>query len=394
MQLSDPTPLITMPVIPVVTIERATDAIPLARALLAGGISVMEITLRTPAALEAVRAIIAEVKEIIVGVGTVVKPLDVTHAIDAGADFLVSPGTPTNLAQALADAPVPALPGCATVSEAMTLAALGFPVLKLFPAEPAGGVRWLKAVIEPDRRRERRQRGVLPRAAERPGGGRLLGRAAGGRRCRRFRRHHRARPHRGGVASLTRVSSEAPIQRRPRKTFDWSSATIAVAVAVSAVVVYWRDGQARFLEILFSDLALFVDILPKVLAACLIAAFVAVLMPRETVMRWVGAESGLLGIVIATLAGTICPGGPITIFPIAAAFVAIGADTGAAIAFITSWTLLGYARILVWELPFFGGEFVIWRTIISIPLPILAGFLARFIAGRLAARKRSEGGGG
>ena len=61
----------------------------------------------------------------------------------------------------------------------------------------------------------------------------------------------------------------------------------------------------------------------------------------------------------------ICPGGPITIFPIAAAFVAIGADTGAAIAFITSWTLLGYARILVWELPFFGGEFVIWRTIIS-----------------------------
>jgi uncharacterized membrane protein YraQ (UPF0718 family) len=189
------------------------------------------------------------------------------------------------------------------------------------------------------------------------------------------------------------VSSEAPIQRRRRKTFDWSSATIAVAVGVSAVVVYWRDGQARFLEILFSDLALFVDILPKVLAACLIAAFVAVLMPRETVMRWVGAETGWLGIVIATLAGTICPGGPITIFPIAAAFVAIGADTGAAIAFITSWTLLGYARILVWELPFFGGEFVLWRTIISIPLPILAGFVARFIA-VYAARKRREGDGG
>jgi uncharacterized membrane protein YraQ (UPF0718 family) len=190
------------------------------------------------------------------------------------------------------------------------------------------------------------------------------------------------------------VSTEAPIQRRRRKTFDWSSATIAIAVAVSAVVVYWRDGQARFLEILFGDLVLFVDILPKVLAACLIAALVAVLMPRQTVMRWVGAESGLLGIVIATLAGTICPGGPITIFPIAAAFVAIGADTGAAIAFITSWTLLGYARILVWELPFFGGEFVIWRTLISIPLPIIAGLLARFIAGRLVARKKSEEGSG
>ena len=94
MLLSDPTPLIAAPVIPVVTIERAADAVPLARALLAGGLNVIEMTLRTPAALEAVRAIVAEVPDIIVGVGTVIKPLDVTHAVDAGADFLVSPGTP------------------------------------------------------------------------------------------------------------------------------------------------------------------------------------------------------------------------------------------------------------------------------------------------------------
>ena len=186
------------------------------------------------------------------------------------------------------------------------------------------------------------------------------------------------------------MSSEAPLKRRPRKTFDWSTATIAVAVVVAAVVVYRRDGQARFLEILISDSLLFVDILPKVLAACLIAAFVAVLMPREVVLRWVGAESGFLGIIIATLAGVICPGGPITIFPIAAAFVAIGADTGAAIAFITSWTLLGYARVLVWELPFFGGEFVIWRIIISIPLPIVAALLARAVV-KLSARNGAGG---
>ena len=186
------------------------------------------------------------------------------------------------------------------------------------------------------------------------------------------------------------MSYEPPIQRRPRKTFDWSSASIAVAVAVSAVIVYRRDGQARFLEILFSDFSLFIDILPKVLAACLIAAFVAVMMPREVVLRWVGAESGFLGILVATLAGAICPGGPITIFPIAAAFVAIGADTGAAIAFITSWTLLGYARILVWELPFFGGGFVIWRTLISVPLPIVAGLLARLLADLVARRENSR----
>jgi 2-dehydro-3-deoxyphosphogluconate aldolase/(4S)-4-hydroxy-2-oxoglutarate aldolase len=149
MLLSDPTPLITVPVIPVVTIDRASDAVPLARALLAGGLNVIEITLRTPAALDAARAIVAEIPDIIVGIGTVLRSLDITHAVAAGADFLVSPGTPADLAQALADAPVPTLPGCATVSEAMTLAALGFPVLKFFPAEPSGGVRWLNAVAEP-----------------------------------------------------------------------------------------------------------------------------------------------------------------------------------------------------------------------------------------------------
>ncbi len=78
-----------------------------------------------------------------------IRPIDVTHAVDAGADFLISPGTPASLVQALADAPVPVLPGCATVSEAMTLAGFGFPVLKFFPAEPSGGARWLKAVAEP-----------------------------------------------------------------------------------------------------------------------------------------------------------------------------------------------------------------------------------------------------
>jgi 2-dehydro-3-deoxyphosphogluconate aldolase / (4S)-4-hydroxy-2-oxoglutarate aldolase len=149
MPLSDPTPLITVPVVPVVTIDRADRAVPLAHALLAGGINVVEITLRTPAAMEAARAIIADVSDMIVGIGTVTKTLDVAHAVEARADFLVSPGTPATLAQALADAPIPALPGCATVSDAMTLAAMGFPVLKFFPAEPSGGARWLRAVAEP-----------------------------------------------------------------------------------------------------------------------------------------------------------------------------------------------------------------------------------------------------
>lgn len=146
----DPTPLIaTAPVIPVLTVERAADAVPLARALVAGGLPVIEVTLRTRAALDAVRAIAAEVPDCVVGVGTVTVSADIAAALGAGAKYLVSPGTPPALAAALADAPVSVLPGCATVSEAMALMDRGFRVLKFFPAEPSGGVAWLKAVAAP-----------------------------------------------------------------------------------------------------------------------------------------------------------------------------------------------------------------------------------------------------
>ena len=186
------------------------------------------------------------------------------------------------------------------------------------------------------------------------------------------------------------MSAEAPLQRRPRKPFDWSTAFIAIVVAVAAIVVYWRDGHARFIEILVSDVSLFVDILPKVLAACLIAAFVAVLMPREAVRAL-----GRCGIRVARphgrdAGGCGLPGGPITIFPIAAAFTAIGADVGATVAFITSWTLLGYARALVWELPLLGSDFVLWRIVVALPLPLVAGLLARMI---VTIRQNSIGGG-
>jgi 2-dehydro-3-deoxyphosphogluconate aldolase/(4S)-4-hydroxy-2-oxoglutarate aldolase len=147
---ADPTPLVSKtPVIPVLTIERAADAVPLARALVAGGLPVIEVTLRTKAALDAIRAIAAEVPDCVVGVGTVLRAADIAAAIAAGAKYLVSPGTPSELAAALADIGVPVLPGCATVSEAMALGARGFKVLKFFPAEASGGVAWLKSIAAP-----------------------------------------------------------------------------------------------------------------------------------------------------------------------------------------------------------------------------------------------------
>jgi 2-dehydro-3-deoxyphosphogluconate aldolase / (4S)-4-hydroxy-2-oxoglutarate aldolase len=146
----DPLGLMTQaPVIPVVTIERAGDAVPLARALVAGGLAVIEVTLRTPAALEAVRAIRTQVGSCIVGVGTVTRVGDIAAALAAGAQYLVSPGTTPDLAAALAEASVPVIPGCATVSEAMGLVDRGFDILKFFPAAAAGGAGWLKAVAAP-----------------------------------------------------------------------------------------------------------------------------------------------------------------------------------------------------------------------------------------------------
>ncbi len=146
----DPVPLLSgTPVIPVLTIARVEHAVPVARALLAGGLKVIEVTLRTRVALDAIRAIAAQVPECVVGAGTVLGEADVAAALAVGAKYLVSPGTTAALAAALAAAPVPALPGCASVSEALTLSALGFRVLKFFPAEASGGIAWLKSVAVP-----------------------------------------------------------------------------------------------------------------------------------------------------------------------------------------------------------------------------------------------------
>jgi uncharacterized membrane protein YraQ (UPF0718 family) len=158
----------------------------------------------------------------------------------------------------------------------------------------------------------------------------------------------------------------------------------------AAAAVYWRDGVEHFLAILGSDLTLLGEMIPKVLAGCLIGAFVTLLLPRELVARWVGHESGFSGLLIAAAFGFILPGGPLTIYPVAAAFIAMGADAGAVVAFITSWTLIGYTRALVWELPFFGSEFVIWRIVEALPLPIIAGLLARIAVKAGLARERRK----
>jgi 2-dehydro-3-deoxyphosphogluconate aldolase/(4S)-4-hydroxy-2-oxoglutarate aldolase len=134
------------PVIPVLSIADADDAVPLARALVTGGLRVLEITLRTSAALEAIRRIARDVDGAITGVGTVTVPEEFTLAADAGAVFAVSPGFTAELADA---ASLPWLPGIATASEAMQARRAGYSMLKLFPAETSGGTAALKALAGP-----------------------------------------------------------------------------------------------------------------------------------------------------------------------------------------------------------------------------------------------------
>ncbi len=137
------------PVIPVLKIDRLADAAPLARALVAGGLSAIEITLRTPDAVDAIRLVSEEVEGAVVGAGTILTPRQYARAVGAGSKFIVSPGTTQELLDAARGSDVPMLPGAVTPSEIMAIYEEGYSILKFFPAEQAGGARFLGALASP-----------------------------------------------------------------------------------------------------------------------------------------------------------------------------------------------------------------------------------------------------
>jgi 2-dehydro-3-deoxyphosphogluconate aldolase/(4S)-4-hydroxy-2-oxoglutarate aldolase len=136
-------------VVPVLTIERVADAVPLARALVAGGVRTLEVTLRTPAAIEAAKAIMAGVPDAVVGIGTILDADDLARAVALGAKFGISPGATPDLLKAAAASALPFSPGIATASELMQALAHGFDLVKFFPAEPSGGIKALRALAGP-----------------------------------------------------------------------------------------------------------------------------------------------------------------------------------------------------------------------------------------------------
>ncbi|MZD54474.1 bifunctional 4-hydroxy-2-oxoglutarate aldolase/2-dehydro-3-deoxy-phosphogluconate aldolase [Streptomyces sp. SID5606] len=144
-----PSVLDLAPVVPVVVVDDLADALPLARALVAGGLPAIEVTLRTPVAVDAIRAIAGEVPGAVVGAGTVITPDQVGEVVAAGARFLVSPGWTDVLLDAMRSSGVPFLPGVSTTSEVVALLERGVREMKFFPAEAAGGTAYLKALAAP-----------------------------------------------------------------------------------------------------------------------------------------------------------------------------------------------------------------------------------------------------
>lgn len=164
------------------------------------------------------------------------------------------------------------------------------------------------------------------------------------------------------------------------KRVDWGLAIVAGLSFGSAGYVLAKEGIGVAGGILAEDFWLFASILPKVMLGCLIGALIRLLISRETIERFIGEGSGLIGLALAGLIGMLFPAGPFTIFPLAVVLMASGADRGAAIAFISAWLLVGINRAIIWEMPFFGTDFVLFRFLISLPMPVLLGLMARLPA--------------
>ncbi len=172
------------------------------------------------------------------------------------------------------------------------------------------------------------------------------------------------------------TDTDAPAFGRT-KVFDTSFVILLSLAALAALGVAWREGPMRVIEIALAYLGFLAVLGPKILCGFFIAASVPLLVPRKTLVQWVGANSGVRGLIVASTAGALVPGGPMMIFPLAASFRAAGATTATIITFITAWSLYGINRTVIWEMSFLHADFVALRVAICLPLPILVGWVAQ-----------------
>ncbi|MGB8623719.1 MAG: permease [Paracoccaceae bacterium] len=172
----------------------------------------------------------------------------------------------------------------------------------------------------------------------------------------------------------------------PRKLIDGSLLFITAIAVMAGAAVWWKDGGDRFWQILSQETLFSLELLPKILAGVLTASALPFLLSRDRIQALIGPESGLRGLAIATAAGAIIPGGPSVTYPLTIGLMAAGADLGAGVALVSGWVLLGLNRTLIWELSFLPPEFVALRMALSLPAPILFGFVVRHFVKRRKAR--------
>jgi uncharacterized membrane protein YraQ (UPF0718 family) len=165
----------------------------------------------------------------------------------------------------------------------------------------------------------------------------------------------------------------------PKRIFDRSFWIVGVIALASGAACYTVRGPEAFFATFRGDLELVAMIVPRLGAALVIAASIQVLLPRDKVARWLGEQAGLKGVLLATGAGMVTPGGPMTSFPVVSALHEAGTGRRALVAYVTSWSTLGFQRILMWELPLMGIEFASFRFLTSLPLPIAASVVSRFV---------------
>jgi len=186
---------------------------------------------------------------------------------------------------------------------------------------------------------------------------------------------------RGDHASITMAERSGKPALSPRALIAagfgagfWAFAALAVAAGTACYVILGGDA---FAEALGDDMALLAATLPRIVIALGIAGLVWVLLPRDRLSALIGLKSGWSGLAVAAAAGIVTPGGPASAFSLLAVLAGAGADRGALVTYITAWSMLGLQRILVWDVPFMGVEFTAIRFLISLPLVILAGLIAR-----------------
>lgn len=165
-----------------------------------------------------------------------------------------------------------------------------------------------------------------------------------------------------------------------REAFDTSFLIFAVLAVAAGTACYLILGSGPLIASLHDDARLVLFLIPKLGAAVLIARFIQSLLPADFFGRYMGEEKGLRGIAIATAGGAVTPGGPMTSFPLVSMLRDTGTGLSSLVAYITAWTTMGLQRVLMWEVPLLGAEFAALRFVASLPLPMVAGLLARLFS--------------